>query len=190
MLTTSKHTRRLTISEKASIDEAFFDFTRPVRRIMLERFPYLAKVPPDAPHGIDTLLPPPPPILWGYLGHVIPINPAPQSSISASNDKKSEETEKVQADDATNPEERAESPDAYPNQMDSDMPVEAHEEEDGITTWHDVALSIAAELMQKARQEVLEKLGYSTSAVGVSIGETAQEVDQSMFRRELPAISF
>jgi len=137
---------------------------------MLEQFPYLAKVPPDAPHGIDTLLPPPPPILWGNLGHVIPINPAPQSSTSVSNDKKSEDAEKLQADDATSP---AESPDAYPNQMDPDVPVEVHEEEDRITTWHDVALSIAAELMQKARQEVLEKLGYSTSAVGVSIGETA-----------------
>lgn len=33
------------------------------------------------------------------------------------------------------------------------------------TTWHDVALSIAAELMEKARQEVYMKLGYSTSAV-------------------------
>lgn len=32
-------------------------------------------------------------------------------------------------------------------------------------TWHDVALSIAAELMEKARQEVYTKLGYSTSAV-------------------------
>ena len=34
-------------------------------------------------------------------------------------------------------------------------------------TWHDVALSIGSELMTKARQEVLQRLGYSTSAVGL-----------------------
>lgn len=32
-------------------------------------------------------------------------------------------------------------------------------------TWHDVALSIAAELMAKVREDVRVQLGYSTSAV-------------------------
>lgn len=51
------------------------------------------------------------------------------------------------------------------------MPGEAssHEGEEGIegnaTTWHDVALSIGAELMGKIREEVRVKLGYTTSAV-------------------------
>ncbi|KAF8824895.1 hypothetical protein HHX47_DHR7000283 [Lentinula edodes] len=45
--------------EKASIDEAFIDFTKPI--------------PADAPNGVDTPLPPPPPIDWGTDSHLIPI---------------------------------------------------------------------------------------------------------------------
>lgn len=41
---------------------------------------------------------------------------------------------------------------------------EAHEKEMPVT-WHDVGLSIAAELMGKMRAEVHAKLGYLTSAV-------------------------
>lgn len=37
---------------------------------------------------------------------------------------------------------------------------------DDSTTWHDVALAIAAELMGKIRRDIYERLGYSTSAVG------------------------
>jgi DNA polymerase eta len=80
--------------------------------------------------GLDTPLPPPPPILWNDLGNVIPINP--------SGEKEDEEN--------------------------ADAEVH-HDLEEAPTTWHDVALSIAAELMEKARQEVNAKLGYSTSAV-------------------------
>lgn len=36
-------------------------------------------------------------------------------------------------------------------------------------TWHDVALSIAAELMDKIRAQVRIRLGYTTSAVGISL---------------------
>lgn len=39
-------------------------------------------------------------------------------------------------------------------------------EEEYTATWHDVALSIAAELMDKARAQVRE-MGYTTSAVSV-----------------------
>lgn len=108
--------------EKASIDEAFIDFTRPVREQLLERYPYLAQVPTDAPNGIDNPLPPPPPIKWDNLGTVL----LPEGSDSAG--------------------ER------------SDIEV------DGDVTWHDVALSIAAELMRKIREDIHSKLGYTTSA--------------------------
>ncbi|KAG1851605.1 hypothetical protein DFJ58DRAFT_716673 [Suillus subalutaceus] len=57
--------------EKASIDEAFIDFTRPVREQLLERYSYLAQVPADAPNGIDSPLPPPPLIKWDDLGTVL-----------------------------------------------------------------------------------------------------------------------
>ncbi|KAF7375181.1 DNA polymerase eta [Mycena sanguinolenta] len=87
--------------EKASIDEAFMDLTKPARQIILERFPWLAQVPDDAPLGLDTPLPPPPQVVWNGL---VP------------------------------------------------------------STWHDVALAIAAECMEKVRQQISSELGYTTSA--------------------------
>ncbi|KAG1747143.1 uncharacterized protein EDB91DRAFT_1048614 [Suillus paluster] len=111
--------------EKASIDEAFIDFTRPVRERLLERYPYLAQVPADALDGSDSPLPPPPPVNWDGLGSVIPVTP------SEGTDTASEHS---------------------------------NFETDSSTTWHDVALSIAAELMQKIREDIHSKLGYTTSA--------------------------
>ncbi|OCB84740.1 eta DNA polymerase [Sanghuangporus baumii] len=61
--------------EKASIDEAFIDFSIPVRDIMLERYPYLAESPIDAPDGIDSPLPLPPRISYVGLGNLIPVDP-------------------------------------------------------------------------------------------------------------------
>ncbi|KAH7927955.1 DNA/RNA polymerase [Leucogyrophana mollusca] len=107
--------------EKASIDEAFIDFTRPVREKLLERYAYLAQVPPDAPEGIDSPLPPPPPINWDGLGHLVPMS------------------------------------------LTSEDTGEYHERDD-LTTWHDVALSIGAEFMDRIRKDVAAKLGYTTSA--------------------------
>jgi len=111
--------------EKASIDEAFIDFTRPVREKLLERYPYLAQVPANAPDGTDSPLPPPPPINWDDLGSVVPVSPS----------------------------------------VETDGTSEHPDETDGGTTWHDVALSIAAELMGKIREDIHLKLGYTTSAV-------------------------
>lgn len=59
--------------EKASIDEAFLDLTVLTIKEILRRHPYLASVPADAPQGIDTPLPPPPPISWAEAGNVFPI---------------------------------------------------------------------------------------------------------------------
>ncbi|KIK62517.1 hypothetical protein GYMLUDRAFT_223745 [Collybiopsis luxurians FD-317 M1] len=61
--------------EKASIDEAFIDFTKPVRQALLQRYPYLAQVPPDAPSGLDTPIPAPPSVDWTSDSHLIPIHP-------------------------------------------------------------------------------------------------------------------
>ena len=41
---------------------------------LLERRPYLKTVPEDAPNGLDSPLPPPPPIDWTGAGNVFPIN--------------------------------------------------------------------------------------------------------------------
>ncbi|KAJ8520184.1 hypothetical protein ONZ45_g2994 [Pleurotus djamor] len=98
--------------EKASIDEAFFDLTRPVRDAILQRYPHLSSVPFSGP---DTPLPPPPPISWDALGHLIPINPTPSSDTC---EEVGEGSNKI---------------------FDEEPPP----------TWHDVALSIGAELMFK-----------------------------------------
>ena len=92
---------------------------------MLNRFPHLAQVPPDAPQGIDSILPLPPPIEWNKLGELIPLHPAEEND-------------------------GGEIPSA---------------EDDVTCTWHDVALSIAAELMAKIREDVHHNLGYTMSAV-------------------------
>ncbi|KAJ7106488.1 hypothetical protein C8R43DRAFT_1243826 [Mycena crocata] len=102
--------------EKASIDEAFMDLTRPVRQILLDRYPYLAQVPEDAAQGLDTPLPPPPQVNWDQLSTLVPIEPSQEATV--------------------------------------EIP----------STWHDVALSIAAECMEKVRQQINAKLGYTTSA--------------------------
>ncbi|KIY66533.1 DNA polymerase eta [Cylindrobasidium torrendii FP15055 ss-10] len=99
--------------EKASIDEAFIDFTQPVRKLLLHRYPELAQPPPDE---LDNVLPPPPPIKWDGLGNIVPHDDTDDSESSPPN------------------------------------------------TWHDVAISIAAELMHKVREEVRIKLGYTLSA--------------------------
>lgn len=130
-------------AEKASIDEAFIEFTRPVREEILRRYPYLAEVPPDAPLGKDTPLPPPPPISWDGLSTVIPVS--------------SPRTERKDTDDEEENE----------GAVHEDADGEGVHEDDPAATWHDVALSIAAELMGKIRYDVFTKLGYSTSAVSM-----------------------
>lgn len=105
---------RSTAQEKASIDEAFIDFTQPVRKLLLERYPQLAQ--PSA-NELDNVLPPPPPIKWDGLGNIVPHDDTDDSESSPP------------------------------------------------STWHDVAISIAAELMHAVREEVRIKLGYTLSAV-------------------------
>lgn len=124
----------LSSTEKASIDEAFFDFSKRVREVLLERYPYLVRVPPNATDGADTPLPSPPPFSWNDIKHsvVIPIHPPREG------DKK----------DGT----------------DSMCDPQGQE---ALPTWHDIALSIGAELMEAARRKVYEELGYSTSAVSL-----------------------
>jgi DNA polymerase eta len=49
------------------------DLTPMAIKQMLKTFPHLAIVPPDAPEGLDTPLPPPPPVDWSG-SNVIPLN--------------------------------------------------------------------------------------------------------------------
>ncbi|KAJ9101157.1 hypothetical protein QFC21_003375 [Naganishia friedmannii] len=66
--------------EKASIDEAFLDLSILTIKEIIRRHPHLAVVPPDAPQGIDSPLPPPPPISWTEAGNVFPIEGEKQDS--------------------------------------------------------------------------------------------------------------
>ncbi|KAK4688585.1 DNA polymerase eta, partial [Tremellales sp. Uapishka_1] len=59
--------------EKASIDEAFLDLTPLSIERLLKLHPYLGKVPEDAPDGLDSPLPPAPPIDWRKAGNLFPI---------------------------------------------------------------------------------------------------------------------
>ncbi|KDR73120.1 hypothetical protein GALMADRAFT_228261 [Galerina marginata CBS 339.88] len=133
--------------EKASIDEAFFDFTKPVREIMLQRYPYLAHIPASAPAGADTPLPPPMPISWNGLGNLIPDDP-----LQPPEDELQEGQPNPNGSAPQSP--QLVSPGGKNGLKDIETPI----------TWHDVALSIAAELMGKAREVVRVKLGYTTSA--------------------------
>ncbi|KAI0090250.1 hypothetical protein BDY19DRAFT_1055961 [Irpex rosettiformis] len=145
--------------EKASIDESFIDFTRPVREEILKRYPYLATVPPDAPDGKDTPLPPPPSISWENLGSLIPVNPPP---LPDSKDDTEAEAGVVG--------EKKEAELVEGEELVSDLEKEGSacdqtaEEDVGTTTWHDIALSIAAEFMGRIRSDIYTKFGYSTSA--------------------------
>ncbi|KAI5892593.1 DNA/RNA polymerase [Schizophyllum commune H4-8] len=131
--------------EKASIDEAFFDFTKLAKAKLLERFPYLASVPHDAPRGADSPLPPPPPLSWEGLGTVIPVHPPPDKEKERGKQGEDEHKDEDEVD-------APESEDDAPNL------------EDDPTTWHDHALAIAAEYMLKAKEEIYARLGYTTSA--------------------------
>ncbi|PVF95571.1 DNA/RNA polymerase [Serendipita vermifera] len=119
--------------EKASVDEAFIDFTNPVRQIIIERYPELVLSHPD---DLDAPLPPPPQTIdWHSSCNLIPINAEEDSTVE---------------DPAQGSPSKA-------------KPEPAKREPLSVT-WHDIALSIGGELMFMARNEIFNKLGYTTSA--------------------------
>lgn len=156
----------------------FIDYTVPVRNLLLERYPQLAL--PSGPFDLDAPLPPPPDrIDWAAIEtNVIPVKPelpkedpsVPKPSISTpDNDTPSSPSgiEGVLASGSS-------SPRSIPEPLPEDEPEVAGEAEteiepgsDAPPTWHDVALSIGAELMRTTRVETFQKLGYTLSAVSL-----------------------
>ncbi|WVF72776.1 hypothetical protein IAT40_007594 [Kwoniella sp. CBS 6097] len=134
--------------EKASIDEAFLDLTPMVIERLLTLHPYLSTIPDDAPDGIDSPLPPAPPISWGKAGNVFPINCDTADGAGTHEDG-------GEADDGEREEERSDD-------------GEGEEVERRITgrgdTWEDWALCVGAELMRDVRDEVFRQLHYTCSA--------------------------
>lgn len=149
--------------EKASIDEAYLDFTIPVRDLILERNPHLAFSPADSPLGLDTPLPGPPDIDWEPLGNVVPVlteeDQATLDAIDAGEDSKEAAEGKAEIRAPTSSQVIA-------------KPV------DPLNAWSDYALSIGAELMQQCRRGVLQQLGYTCSA-GVARNKVGASPDSS-----------
>ena len=130
--------------EKASIDEAFLDLSLMVNERLLAQHPYLAAVPADAPDGLDSLLPPAPPIDWTKAGEVFPIN-----GDSAAGDQEDEHAEDERSEDGRSDDGQIVTPRKRRNEA----------------TWGDWALCLGAEVMAEVREEVWKKLHYTCSAV-------------------------
>nr|KIR84927.1 DNA polymerase eta subunit [Cryptococcus tetragattii IND107] len=110
--------------EKASIDEAFLDLTPMVIEKLLAAHPYLSKVPEDAPNGLDSPLPPPPPIDWSKAGSVFPIDGKEDGS---GTDDEEGGQEDGRSEDGEGPDARTSSSERY--------------------SWEDWALCMGGELM-------------------------------------------
>ncbi|CAE6446588.1 unnamed protein product [Rhizoctonia solani] len=147
--------------EKASIDEVFIDYTIPVRFLMLERYPQLRI--PDGPFDLDTPLPvPPAQIDWAGLStHIIPVtSDSPADKDAASRPITPSLTTEMALNSTDDIPVSSPTP-ASPDSSSTDLTKVGS---DAPPTWHDVALSIAAELMRDVRQATFEKLGYTLSA--------------------------
>ncbi|KAF8575427.1 DNA/RNA polymerase [Ramaria rubella] len=231
--------------ERASIDEAFIDFTEPVRQQILAHFPHLSSSPPE---GLDTPLPPPPvegvPLtyppsrsatqeqpgnIWADLGVLIPIagkppdksTPKDKSPETSDNGNNSVRTtilninEEENGGDALNRDIvltstgrslSAEADVAMLGDEEDEKPLSDEDDflphGDGFEhlqaldtsidearppTWHDVALSIAASLMLRMRDEIKTRLGYTTSA-GIARNKFLAKLVASYKKRDSQSI--
>ncbi|WVQ74905.1 hypothetical protein IAR50_004513 [Cryptococcus sp. DSM 104548] len=130
--------------EKASIDEAFLDLTPMVLERLLLEHPYLATVPPDAPNGIDSPLPAPPPIDWSKSGNVFPINGKEHDDGEDEGGGGGEEVTSEGGDDGAG--------------------SGSGRDSGGRDTWEDWALCIGGEIMSEVRAEVYKRLHYTCTA--------------------------
>lgn len=137
-------------SEKASIDEAFLDLTLMAIDRLLAIHPYLSEPPPDAPEGLDSPLPRPPPIDWTKAGNVFPLD----------------------GEESSKPSEHAEAGEGEGHMYSSQKSDDDHrpggtengKRPDRGVTWEDWALCLGAEIMAEVREEVWKRLHYTCSA--------------------------
>ncbi|AFR95649.2 DNA polymerase eta subunit [Cryptococcus neoformans C23] len=127
--------------EKASIDEAFLDLTPMVIERLLAAHPYLSKVPEDAPNGLDSPLPPPPPIDWSNAGSVFPIDGKEDGSGMGHEEGRQEDEGSEDGDES----------DGRTSRSNRD-------------SWEDWALCMGGELMSNVREEVYLRLHYTCTA--------------------------
>ncbi len=103
---------------------------------ILERHPHLRDLPDDAPDGLDSPLPPAPPIDWTKAGNVFPIG---GEGAADEDEAKSDGGSAVGGTD------------------------EAREQAEA-SRWEDWALCMGAEIMAELRNEVWKRLHYTCSA--------------------------
>ena len=167
--------------EKASIDESYFDLTIEVRKLMVERYPYLVNYPKDE-RAMDHALPPPPPINWEDLGYQMPLKgPKKGEKGQGISDQAWEKriTKRGQAGYGPEADETTEEPAPGPSKLGNTLQEDDDAIEDDIeTTWTDVALALGAELMARVRKNVVDKLGYTTSA-GIASNKTLAKLCSS-----------
>ena len=113
------------------------DITPMVLDRILERHSYLRTIPHDAPKGIDSPLPPAPPIQWGQCGNLILTD---DENAAVRGTEVDEELEAVDEDEVSR---RA--PAAR-------------------TDWGDWALCVGAEIMAEVRGQIWKRLHYTCSA--------------------------
>jgi DNA polymerase eta len=136
---------------------------------MLERYPQLRL--PDGPFDMDTPLPAPPEqIDWVKLDtHVVPVS----TDLTTENHKESRPSTPSLGADLGSPsadlDDMLSSSSISDSNPDSSSADVAEPGSDAPPTWHDVALSIGAELMRNTRQATFEKLGYTLSAVSLVV---------------------
>jgi DNA polymerase eta len=169
-LSTFTYMDELTISEKASIDEAFLDLTLMVIDRLVALHPYLAAPPADAPDGLDSALPRPPPIDWTKAGNVFPINGEEAHAAV------SEEAEVGEGEGHMYSSQRSDEDGNGPGGREG-----GSKPENGVS-WEDWALCIGAEIMAEVREEVWKKLHYTCSAVSCQQHWTLQDADDRVLR--------
>ena len=127
--------------------------------MIVERNPHLAKPPAESDLGLDTPLPPPPPIDWDGLGNIVPVLSEKEQKAAEATEKDEEGgSESGTGDMSKSDEAKQEKQEAPPSSQIIEQPA------DPINAWSDYALSIGAELMQKCRAQVRQQLGYTCSA--------------------------
>ncbi|CAO1620665.1 unnamed protein product [Sympodiomycopsis kandeliae] len=165
--------------EKASIDELYCDLTLAVRQLILQRFPHLARPPPDSPLGLDTPLPEPPEIHWSGLGNRMPTTEAEKQERDEHKRRVKEAKETKERLDKERADKIA-SGDIDPEQeqqQEMEDPLAAigsppsPPQVEQAATWTDYALACGAELISVVRKAVFDRLGYTMTA-GIASNKT------------------
>lgn len=117
---------------------------------LLAIHPHLSEPPADAPEGLDSPLPPPPPIDWTKAGNVFPLD-GEEAGTGEDVTEDGEGEDHMYSSQKSDDEHR-------PGGVEGGKLVER-----GVT-WEDWALCVGAEIMVEVREQVWKRLHYTCSA--------------------------